>query len=158
MLDASSRDTPQTETIDGVRFSVVPLSSKRARRLFVRLARALGPALAVMLDGAPSLAALVARLSAGGGLADAVAKLCTSLEAEDLDAAFAEMVDTVQFSHDGAAWPYLNAANQEELFRGRMLLSLRLLAFFVQAQFRDFADALTQPHGGAAPAVGTPRS
>lgn len=148
----SIKDDPQNETIEHVRFKTVTLGSKRARRLLVRLAKSLGPALAVALERAPSLAAFAAT---GGGLAEAVARLCASLDPDDIDAAFAECEDCVQFSRDGSKWPYLNAANQEELFRGRTLFSFKILAWFLRAQFADFFEALTSPPVGADPQAAT---
>lgn len=152
-------DFAPSDPIDGVRFYVTPTSPKRARRLFVRLAKSLGPALAVMMDASPSLAALAAQASAAGGIGRFIAQICTTLDPDDLDAALAEAEECAQYSLDGGATrPYLSAANQEVLFRGRTLLSLKFLAFFCRVQFSDFAEFLTPPAVGNAPAAGTPAS
>ena len=128
---SSKADFPHAETIDGIRFRVAPLRPKRARRLFVRAARALG--------------------SGAGGIA--------SLDPDDLDLIFTEAEEVTQFSEDGGAkWPYLSEVNQDRLFHGRTKLSFEFLAFFLRAQFADFVVSPTSPPAGADPERGTPAS
>lgn len=164
-----ARQTERTE-IDGIGFEVTQLGMRKGRALFVRLAKALGPALAVALDGAPSLAALAqasaapgAALSSGGaagGLAPAVIKALEGLSDDDLAATMADLSEVTRYAPGGAAsskWPILDAANQEELFAGRILLLVKFLGFAIRVQFADFFGELAALGSAAAPAPGTPK-
>lgn len=148
---------PQKETIEGVQFEVTPLPWPVALPLSVRLAKALGPGLAVLLEGLPGLSAL--RTGPGSeGLAAVVARVAQDVTADDLAAAFGAMEESVRYSLDGSKWPFLTKANQEILFRGRILFSLRVLAFFCKVQFSDFFAFLAPAPGGAGPSIATPGS
>ena len=129
-------DFPETETIDGIRFRCAPLRPKLARKLF--------------LKAAPLLGAESATASAGA---------IAGMDPDDLDYMFAQAEDVTQYSEDGGAkWPYLNAANQEILFKARTLLSFKFLAFFLRAQFADFHVSPTPAPVGADPSGATPAS
>jgi hypothetical protein len=143
------------DTIEGVRFRVAKLRPKIARRLFVRLARSLGPALGLALEGAPSLASVKAEAARAGGMGAFVGKVCEGLSAEDIDACFSDLEDVSQYSTEPGKWPFLTEANQDFLFLGRPLLSMRFLAFAIGYQFADFAALLAQPPAGSDPAGGT---
>lgn len=163
-----ARQTERTE-IDGIGFEVTQLGMRKGRALFVRLAKALGPALAVALDGAPSLAALAQASAApgaapgggaAGGLAPAVIKALEGLSDDDLAATMADLSEVTRYAPGGASsskWPILDAANQEELFAGRILLLVRFLGFAIRVQFADFFGELAALGNAAAPAPGTPK-
>jgi len=128
-------------TIDGVTFEVTPLGFKQARVAFVRLTKALGPALAHVDTDAPDMAA-------------ALSALVERVGDDDLEW-FADVFgETTRFSTDGSKWPYLHADLRESLFSGgKLMLFFQWLAFALEVNFSDFLVFLTRASGGAAPSA-----
>ncbi len=130
--------TPETRVIDGISFEVTPLGFTAGRKLFVRLSKALGPALAHLAGGAPSLAAL--------DLPRAVASALESLTDADLDWASEILGDCTRVWEDDASKkPFLDKSHRESLFSGRILLFFRWLAFALEVNYSDFFAVFAKP-------------
>ena len=123
---------PQKRTIEGVTFEVTPLGFKRGRRAFVRLSKAIGPA----LGAADSVDAL----RQGRGVTEVLEKLLDSVSDEDLEW-FADVLGKgTRFSRDGDKWPFLNESNRDALFGGELVLFFRWLMFALEVNFSDFLE------------------
>lgn len=115
----------------GVRFEVTQEGFATGRALFVRVAKAIGPALAVLADSSATRVAPALK-SAAENLSDA-----------DLAVLAEKFGASTRFSIDGGVkWPYLSAANQEELFAGNLYLFFEWLYFALEVNYADFFDAL----------------
>lgn len=124
--------------IDGVRFRMTPLGFAKARRIFVRLTKIAGPAMA---KAAPQGAS---------DLADAMAVLTEKVSDADLEDLAETFGDCTRFSQDGDAWPFLNKANREALFSGgRLMLFFQWLAFALEVNYSDFFEWLKSAGGAA---------
>ena len=122
---------PEKKTIDGVTFEVTPLGYAVGRKAFVRLTKAVGPALAEAAQG-----------SEEGSMSAALERLVSSVEDSDLEW-FADVLGkTTRFSTDGSKWPFLSEANRETLFSGRIFLFFQWLAFALEVNFSDFLSFL----------------
>ena len=133
----------EKRTIDGITFEVTQLGFAKSRQAFVRLAKAVGPALAKIADSAPSLADM--RKIAPGSLAEAVETLISNVGDSDLEW-FADVFGSVtRYSVDGERWPFLRAEDREELFSGRILLFFAWLAFALEVNYSDFLSVLAPP-------------
>jgi len=123
---------PQKKTIDGVTFEVTPLGYSTGRKAFVRLSKAVGPALAEAAGGGPD-----------PDMAAALGSLVQNVEDDDLEW-FADVLGkTTRFSSDGGdKWPFLTEANREVLFSGRIFLFFQWLAFALEVNFSDFLSFL----------------
>lgn len=134
--------------IEGLHFEVTQLGFAKSRQVFVRLSKALGPALAAFLDGKQSLASVDLR----GALVD----LLDRLSEADLVAVSDALMTDAKVSRDGTKWPFLKD-QAEEIFAGRMLTYFQWLAFALEVNYSDFFGAL---RGLAGPAQGasTPES
>lgn len=128
----------EKETVDTaagpVTFEVTQEGFVSARATFVRVAKAVGPALAALAEGSPSLRSLQ--------IAPALARALEGLSEDDLAFLSAKFGASTRYSTDGKKWPYLDQANQEELFSGSMLLFFQWLYFALRVNFSDFFGAL----------------
>lgn len=123
----------ERKTIDGIVFEVSPLGFKQGRKAFVRLSKAVGPALAA----AKSLEDLK-----GSNVTAMLEKLVREIDDEDLEW-FSDVFGKVtRFSREGDKWPFLTDSNRELLFQGRIMLFLKWLAFSLEVQFSDFYSQL----------------
>jgi hypothetical protein len=129
---------PSKKTIDGVTFEVTPLGHKKARKAFMRLSKAIGPALA----GAAGSGDVSDLTGADVNIAAALGELVNHVSDEDLEWFSDVFGRTTRFSTDGQKWPFLDAANREVLFSGRLLLFFHWLAFALEENFSDFLDWL----------------
>lgn len=130
---------PEQRTIDGIAFEVTPLGYKKARQVFVRLTKTIGPALAMGAEGADvDMAAVL------GVLTDRVSDA-------DLEYFGEVFGSTTKYSTDGERWPFLRAADQETLFAGQLMLFFRWLAFCLEVNFSDFLDFLKSAEVGGGP-------
>jgi len=139
---------PQVREIDGYKFEVMPLGFKAARSAFVRLTKALGPALARAANAAPDLESL--RTSAAQmDLVSAVSELADRVSDDELEWFADTFGKTTRFSRTGEQWPYLTADNREALFSGgSLLLFFRWLAFALEVNFADFFEWLRRAGDG----------
>lgn len=138
MRDAGKR------TIDGVIFEVTPLGYREGRKAFVRLSKAVGPALAQASSGGD-----MADLSGSDvDVAAALSALVSEVSDGDLEW-FADILGkTTRFSRGGDKWPYLVEANREALFAGEILLFFKWLAFALEVNFSDFLSFLRPAKSG----------
>lgn len=118
-----------------VDFEVTQLGFADSKRLFVRLAKALGPGFAQVAEKAVNLKTL-----ALSGLVQAAVE---NLSEKDLDE-IADLLGTVtRFSVDGGKKkPFLTVDNREALFSGELLLYFEWLWFALGTQYGDFSRAL----------------
>lgn len=114
----------------------------RARKLFLKLVKTLGPALGELTEGASE-----DRLSA------AIQALSENLSEVELDAIF-DLVFNSQtvFLVDGSRKQALKLDICELHFRGKFFDQLKVLAFAIEVNFSDFLDVFKSP-GGLAAAV-----
>jgi hypothetical protein len=116
---------------EGVIFEVTQEGFATGRALFVRVAKAIGPALAVLAD------------SSAARVAPALKSAAENLSDADLAVLADKFGASTRFSTDGGVkWPYLSAANQEELFAGNLFLFFEWLYFALEVNYADFFDAL----------------
>jgi len=135
---------PQKKTIDGITFEVTPLGFKQGRKAFVRLSKALGPA----LGAAPSVDAL----KAGRNVSAILERLVAEVSDDDLEWFASTLGDkNTRYSTDLEAWPFLNSANRETLFQGRLTLFFKWLIFALEVNFSDFLDLLKSVKTDGAP-------
>lgn len=125
---------PEKRTIEGVTFEVTPLGHKTARGAFVRLSRAVGPALA-KAAGSGDVTDLT---GADVDVAAALAALVDQVSDGDLEWFSDVLGKTTRFSQDGEKWPQLDSSNREVLFGGRLLLFFRWLVFALEVNYSDF--------------------
>lgn len=131
----------QRKTIEGVTFCVTPLGYGKARKAFVRLTKAVGPALASGAGVKPEDMDVQAILGA----------LVDNVDDSDLEW-FAEAFGTAtKFSTDGDKFPFLRGPEREVLFTGRLLLFFQWLAFALEVNFSDFLDFLKSADQGGGP-------
>lgn len=132
---------PIIETIDGVTFEVTPLGYKAQRAAFVRLSKALGPALAALADKAPNLASI--------NLVGAVTAAVEGVSDDDLEWAAETFGEATRFwSSDPTRKPFLRAQEREALFGERgLVLFFKWLALCLRANFAPFFVALSGSKG-----------
>lgn len=127
----------KTRTIDGVTFYVDQLRFKTARQVLLRLSKRVAPGLGAVLEAMASGSGEVMDADTGK-IGEALENLLAPLSDEDLDYFAQAFGEVTRFSSDGDKKPYLTPDNQEVLFRGRVLLYFRWLAFCVEANYSDF--------------------
>jgi hypothetical protein len=122
----------QERVIDGTRFAVTQLPAMRGFKMFHRLGRALGPAIAQVAGGLKGkLAEMnVAELGAGVGA------LLERLDENDLEAITGELLKTAHI--DGK--PLMPSFDL--LMQGRIPTLLKLLAFAIEVNYGNFRDWL----------------
>lgn len=119
--------------IDGVTFEVTQLGFAQGRRLFLKVSRLLGPALAGLAKGPVNDLAL----------ASAVQSALATISDEDLEDISETLGTVTRFSTDGIKNPFLNRANRETLFAGAIFSRfVPWIVFALEVQFADFSDAL----------------
>lgn len=124
----------QKKTIGEVTFEVTPLGFKQGRKAFVRLSKAVGPALAA--------AESVDHIKAGRGVTGMLEKLLDNVTDDDLDWFAEVMGKATRFSRDGDRWPYLDGNNREALFGGNLVLFFKWIVFCLEVNYADFLDLL----------------
>jgi hypothetical protein len=145
---------PESRTIQGIPFRIVPLGFRQARKVFVRVAQVAGPALAHLAAAAPSLASL----AADAGLARAVSSALAAVSDEDLEWLAEIMGEQTTYSIEPGKWPALSADNRDRLFAGPKGLPLFFawLGACLEVNFSGFFDALAPVRSGADPGAATP--
>ena len=122
---------PKTKVIDGVTFEVTPLGFKRGRQAFVRLGKAVGPALGAVDS--------VEALQAGDGVSKALERLLLDVSDDDLEWFAETFGETTRFWRDvSKGQPYLKSDNREALFAGQLMLFFKWLMFACEVNFSDF--------------------
>lgn len=144
------RETQET-TIDGVSFRVAQLGFKKARKVFMRVSKVLGPALATL--GAESQAG---EEISNEAILGAISGTLATVSDEDLDWLADTFGETTWFSRDREKWPLLKEANREMLFGGgNLLLFFRWIKFCLEVNFSDFLSVLgPRKDGGPDPEKG----
>ncbi len=127
----------EKKSIDGITFEVTQLGFKKGRQLFVRLLKLVGPSLAHVADSAKSIKEIP--------LVPMIKAAVERLEDEDFDWIADVLGETTRFSENGTQWPFLNAANREDLFAGRLTLFGRWVWFALEVNYADFFAALKSP-------------
>jgi hypothetical protein len=122
--------TTQSTTIDGVEFRTTQFSALKAFPLMIRLAKAVGPALASLqgVDGNTDVSTL------GAQLGEALAGL-------DPDSATQLVVDLLASTRaivGGKVKELGNESAINETFTGRMPIMFKVIGYVVQENFRDF--------------------
>lgn len=119
----------ETEQIGEVQFRVTQEGFASGRAVFVRVARALGPALSAL---------------ATNNLEAAAKHAVENLNDADLEFLADRLGASTQFSTDGGVrWPFLGKAEREELFAGNLYLFFQWLFFALRVNYADFFDALS---------------
>lgn len=130
---------PVEREIDGITFRVKPLGFAKGRRVFLRLAKAIGPVLEKipMKAGAPF------------PIMEGLAKMMDSVTAEDLEWLDEQLASDGAYSRESGKWPWMTTKEQREaLFDGRFMTYGKWLAFAVEVNFADFFAAFGgQPDG-----------
>ena len=130
---------------NGIRFEVTQEGFATGRAIFVRVAKAIGPALALIAEGS-------------GRLAPALKSAVEGLNDQDLDYLAEKFGASTRYSTDGGVkWPYLSAADREELFGGNLLLFFEWIAFALEVNYADFFGVL-RARAARGPEGGTPES
>ena len=127
----TSEPIPRPGDAPPVLFRVTQEGFATGRAIFVKLAKAIGPALGALATGGKEPLAAALR-SATENLSDA-----------DLAWLTEKLGASTQFSTDGGEkWPFMTKDNQEELFGGNLVLYFGWLYFALRVNFSDFSDAL----------------
>jgi hypothetical protein len=140
---------PVKKTIDGVTFEVTPLGHKTARGAFVRLSKAVGPALA-RSAGSGDVTDLT---GSDVNVAAALGEVIGNVSDEDLDWFSDVLGKTTRYSVDGEKWPFLDSSNRDVLFQGRLLLFFHWLAFALEVNYSDFFGWLRSALDAGEPAA-----
>lgn len=144
---------PQEKTIDGVVYTVRPLSGMRATTFLPRLNKVLGPALAA-LTAVKSFKDID-----GEALKNALSELGDRLDEKEMEGIVRVLlVDTTFQPLDRTPGGILMQGNTfDEHFRGRSEVVLQLLAHALVVNygrlFTAAASAAGKPHQGAAPST-----
>lgn len=137
-----------TTTIGDHTFHIRELGASQAKKLLVRLTKAVGPILGALADGpVPSgagrntMARTLANLDTKA-IRAGLESLAAQLKEEDLDFLCSTLGSVTQVETEVGKMVPLSKERQEVLFRGgRLLLMFRWLAYGLEVQFRDFLDA-----------------
>lgn len=150
--------TTETRSIDGMTFTVQQLGGKPAGRLFVRLSSYLFPALsqgASALDKLDLKAGLNAEMdlgTIGRGLSAAARTLFEKLTEDEYEALLNQLLETAMVrSPKGGDVPLMPLF--DDMMAGKVLTQMKLLAFALEVNFRDFLPALGGLQGLAAGAA-----
>lgn len=136
----------ESKEIDGITFTVQQMGGKAASRLFVRLNAYLIPALAQVgqavgkLDLGKGLGSDVDVEGITKGLAEAARVLFEKLTPDEYEAVNSQLLESATFTADGRTlplWP-----QYDNLLAGKVLTGLKLFAFALQVNYRDFFNAL----------------
>lgn len=130
----------QKRKIGDYSYRVTPLGVGKGKALLVRLARAMGPALAAAVDGIGSGGGSLAKLPAGV-LAPGIRELAASLNEEDLDYAVEVLAETTEVS-SGGEWAELDKL-VEFHFRGAYDELLQWLWFSLEVNYGSFRRFLS---------------
>ena len=129
----------ETRTIGEHTYKVTQMPAGKARKLFLRLLKTIGPAFS-------SLAASEAQEDEDGklsSLGDAIVRLCADMSESDMDAIFEAVFNGgfVALVDDTREKP-LTLQNCDLHFMGRLFDQLRVLAFALEVNYQDFLGAL----------------
>jgi len=127
--------------VEDLTFEITPMPLKKARKVSLQLARALGPAAAAALMRANSLGEL--RSASPRLLGSAIMELLEHLDDSMVDGLFKAFGDHCTWIREDGRRPLFQEAQQEEAFRGRVLLSFQWLKACTEVNFADFFDGLT---------------
>lgn len=135
--------TPTTVTIgEDLTFEITPLPFKKARKVSLLLARALGPSMAAALANAPTKAALKAMHPRSMGAA--LDELTNHLDDAILDSLFREFGEHCTWHRENGNSPiFKEGTTQDQAFRGRILSSFHWLRACVEVNFADFFTGLS---------------
>lgn len=120
------------------------LPALRAFKLMTRLGKLLGPAMG-QLKGVK----LKAKADA---LLPVLTALFESLEPDEADGLAQQILEGTHVVAGGKAVTLNSAPAIDAVFGGRLLLMLRVMAFAVEVNYRDFFRGLAPSAGGAKPA------
>lgn len=133
----------ETRTIDGVSFEISQLGFTSQRKIFVKLAKTLGPGMAKMLAAVPSLDAMRGANFDAYGASDALSELLVHLDDTTLEYFFEEFGKNSRYLDTSKdAKPVMHSAIRETIFRGRLLLAFKWLAASIEVNYADFFSAL----------------
>lgn len=130
-----------TREIDGTAYQVSQFGATQGRKILARLAKALGPALAALVAGAPEGAKADAAVSRAN-IGEAIRALCEGLREEDLDLLTSALVEKtmVRVDADSDAWVPLKGVFDAH-FAGRYAALLGWIAFGLEVNYGDFFSA-----------------
>lgn len=132
----TSEPIPRPDGAPAVLFRVTQEGFATGRAIFVKLAKAIGPALGALATGGKE------------PLAAALKAATENLSDPDLAWLTEKLGASTQFSTDGGEkWPFMTKENQEELFGGNLVLYFGWLYFALRVNFSDFSDALSSLPG-----------
>lgn len=140
----------ESRTIGSTTYHVRQLGAGDARRLLVRLTKAVGPVLGAVLEeaagssnvpvpkDAKGLAALSGFAVSRKGISRALQELSVRLTESDLEFAVKLLGGTTEIETDAGKQVPLTLERQELHFAGRMGEMFRWLAFALEVNYRDF--------------------
>jgi len=149
----------ETREIDGMKFTVQQMGGKQAGRLFVRLSSYLFPAIS-QAAGALDKLDLKAGLSGaevdvgavGRGLSAAAKTLFERLTEDEYESLLQQLLETALVRSpkggDVPLWPVF-----DDMTAGKVLTQVKLVAFALEVNYRDFLPALGGLKGLAAGAA-----
>ncbi len=127
----------KSKEINGVTFEVTQLGFKSGRAVFMRVSKLIGPSLAALAHGAPSLKTVTSE-----ALLTALSKALMTVNDDDLEYLASQFGETTRFHKgDPSKSPFLKADNREELFSGNLVLFFQWLMFCLEVNFSDFLAA-----------------
>lgn len=129
----------QTRKIGSSEYRVTQLPFGKAREMFVKLFRILGPVLgeALLSPGSATGAAALASMT-GSTLGNILKQMPALITEEDLKDFCQVFGEKTQLIRDDGKTPWLTAELQETHFAGGMLEMFKWLAFCVEVNFGDF--------------------
>lgn len=128
--------------IGGRSFKITQLGFRKSRQVFVRLAKALGPSLALVADNAKSIKDLP--------LAGMLRAAIENIDDHDLEWLADVFGETSQIEAGGGKWPFLTEGLREEVFGyGALGLFFQWIWACLEVNYADFLGPLLAPKGGA---------
>jgi hypothetical protein len=127
--------TTETRDIGGLTFAVSQLPARRALEMFGRLGKALGPAAFEAMARGASVDPDSNALDLAVSIAPALGSIFSRLPEGELTAITEALLEPAT-CNGVAIKPQLDL-----LFQGKILLLLKVLAFAVEVNYRDFFDA-----------------
>ena len=132
----------ETRSIGGREIRIRQLPYRDARRVFLTLAKLLGPGLIDTISGAASVADLRAGKVDPVALVKGFRDLLHRLEDDQIEALAETFGMACEASMGGDRWATMRAGIRDEIFTGSLTDSFRWLAACVEVNYSDFFSAL----------------
>jgi hypothetical protein len=136
----------ETQTIDGVQFTVQQLPAMRSMKLMHKLAKALGPAMLKAVGSGGSLKELNL-----GNAGDAAQMLFEKFSADDFEALIRELLETALVTRGGSQIPLMPVFDDEMC--GKPDTVLKLLRFALSVNYQSFWKGLSASVAALVPQV-----